>query len=376
MKPVALAAALLLAACTTGQSDTTPPISSGGGGTSSSVLQLSMGTVNFAGMDAGLDVLETFRDANGYTALPITSAALAGPPGFHGVRGSKDPGAGASGRIPLGSASNAFLVGAGLPTTEIDGVDGFGIGPPGCSCPGVNAYPMQPQFADTANFGSVYPGGAEPFYGGPPAYPPTTLEPSSQSSLVSIPSSWPEGFYLIGVDHPPGGRYTILAQYQQNGTAHTATASASLDAARRLPVISVTATANRKGFVYVSLQLPHGVTQALVNLIDANVPPAPGATCATGLGFATMLFRTSGIARLRNDLGNDGAGGARTFCPGDEVLLQAYGFDYDDFALGPPGNEQQSPPLPAHADVTVSLPTLIVMPGSPSRQTARFPTFR
>jgi hypothetical protein len=326
-------------------------------------LQLSVGTVNFSGYATGLNVLETFRDAKGFTAVPISSAVLRTPSSLHGVRGSKDPGADAVGRFPLGSASNQFLIGGAGQQTVIAGVDGFGIGPPSCSCPGVNFYPMQPQFADNPKLSAVLPGGAEPFYGGPPAYPPTVLNPSSLSSLVSIPSSWPEGFYLMGFSKVPSGAYTIDANYSRNGGSATVSASAKLDATRVLPVIRFPLlTPHKDGSLTVSVTLPRGVKQAFVFVIDSNVPPVPAATCITGLGFATLLFDKSGTQTIPANLGNYGQGGAQTFCNGDLLDTQAFAFDYDDFDLGPPMNVQQRPSLPAQADMTISTPSITAIP--------------
>ncbi len=375
----ALALVALLAGCTTGQANTTPPISGGGTGPSNpGVLQLAVGTVNFAGAATGLNVLETFRGSNGYSAVPITSATLAGPATLHGVRASKDPGADANGTFPLGSAANAFVIGSAGVTTVLAGADGFGIGPPGCGCPGTNFYPMQPQFADNPNFGSVFPGGAEPFYGGPPAYPPTALAASALSSLVNIPTEWPEGFYLIGFDAVPSGAYTLHVSYAQNGVDATTSASASLDAKRVLPFLGAPSlTAHRDGSLSVAMTLPRGVTEAIVNVIDANVPPVPNGTCTTGLGFASLVFKHSGTQRVPADLGNYGAGDAQTFCAGDLLDAQAFGFDYDDAALGPPGNTAQRPVLPAQADVTISYPAIAAVPGKRTVvRRLRWPRFR
>jgi len=354
-----LALVSALAGCTTGQANTTPPVTGGGGGGSGSfVLQLAMGTVNFERFGRGLNVLETFRDASGFTALPITTVKLRGPTGFAGPKGSRDPGSGASGTIPLGSASNQFVIGTGItpPMTTIAAADGFGIGPPSCSCPGINFYPFQPQFAD-ATESTVFSGGPEPFYGGPPAFPPTQLAASALSSLVSIPSEWPEGFYFIGFSKtPPVGTYTIEASFSQNGANKTDTASALLHSTALLPALQPAVHSDGKGGLIVHLVLPHGVKQALVNVIDANVPPAPppagGKACPTGLGFATLKFTSSGTQRVPDNLGNYGQGGAPTFCKNDLLNVQAIGFDYDDFGLGPPGNTQQRPPMPARADAT------------------------
>jgi len=121
-------------------------------------------------------------------------------------------------------------------------------------------------------------------------------------------------------------------------------------------------TPHKNGSIDVELTLPRGVTQALVYVIDANVPPSPGATCITGLGFATVLFDHSGTQTISAKLGNYGQGGAQTFCNGDLIEAQAFGFDYDDFDLGPPGNVEQRPALPAQADMTISNPTITVIP--------------
>jgi hypothetical protein len=344
----------IVTACTTGQANTTPPISSGGGpGGGSVALQLAVGTFNFNGVSAGLNVLETFRDTQGFTAIPITSTKLKVPPSFVAPKGSKDPGSGARGVIPIGSASNQFLIGPAGQTTTIGAADGFGIGPPSCSCPGINFYPFQPQFADVAA-SSTFLGGPEPFYGGPPAYPPTVLAASALSALVSIPSSWPEGFYAIALNgRPPTGAYGIDVTYLQNGVTTIRTASATLHTSLLLPKISkVNAISDGKGGLSLTVTLPARVKQVLANVLDSNVPPSPGATCATGLGFATLLFDRSGTLRVPDDLGNYGQGGAKTFCKGDLLSVQVIGFDYDDFDLGPPGNVQQRPPLPSQADIT------------------------
>jgi hypothetical protein len=317
------------------------------------VLQLSVGTVNFGQPgEVGLNVFETFRDAQGFSAIPISTAALTGPPGFEGPKHSKDPGSGKR-EIPIGSNSNQFLVSPAGTTTVLAGADGFGIGPPGCSCAGINFYPFQPQFVDVAAHGAFF-GQAQPYYGGPPAYPPTTLAASALSALVQIPSSWAEGFYFIALTKlPPPGRYSLTASYSQNGTAQTFHANATLQRKLLHAVTTLTATSDGKGGLTVHLGFPPGVKQALVNVIDANVPPAPSSTpCTTGLGFATLRFDRSGTQSVPDDLGNYGKGGAKTFCKGDTLNVQVIGFDYDDFDLGPPGNAEQAPKLPPSADIT------------------------
>ncbi len=173
------------------------------------------------------------------------------------------------------------------------------------------------------------------------------------------------GYQLDGVDAtdpvtliafnkmPPAGRYTLTVTYSQNGKKTTRTASADFRRAMLPSFSGVTAHSDHKGGAAVSLRFPHGVTQVLANIIDANVPPAPSSKpCSTGLGFATLLFEGTGTQRVPDNLGNYGKGGAKTFCKGDLLNLQVIGFDYDDFHLGPPGNTQQRPHLPGRADMT------------------------
>lgn len=353
-------AALALAACTTGQANTTPPVITGGGpGNGSVALQLSLGTVNLSGLDRGVNLLETFRDVQGFTAIPITTATLTGPPGLLGPKHSKDPGSGKA-AIPIGSASNQFSIGAAGATTVLAGADGFGIGPPGCSCAGINFYPFQPQFADAAAK-LTFAGGTEPFYGGPPAYPATTLAASALSALVQIPSSSAEGFYMMAFNKlPPAGKYTLAVSYSQIGKTATQRASADFRPVLLPTFTNVTAHSDHKGGLVVSLKFPRGVKQALVNVIDANVPPAPSSTpCNTGLGFATLRYNRSGTQAVPDNLGNYGKGGAKTFCKGDLLNIQVIGFDYDDFDIGPPGNTEQRPRLPAHADLTYAATVVI-----------------
>ena len=354
---------VLLAGCTTGQANTTPPVSSGGGGAANAVLQMSVGTINFGGLVSGLNVLETFRGANGYTALPITTATLHGPAAFRAPKGSMDPGSGAHGSIPIGNASNQFVVGSGIspPETVLAAADGWGIGPPSCSCGGINFYPFQPQFADVTLSVSLFPGGPEPFYGGPPGYPPTNLAASALSQLVSIPSGWAEGFYLVSLPNPPPtGRYALGVSYLQNGIPRTKSTAATLQSARLLPSIlgQPEAKSDGRGGMIASVKFVRGIKQMVLNVIDANVPPSSppsgGKSCPNGLGFATLVFNASGTKRIPDNLGNYGKGGARTFCKGDILSVQLLGFDYDDVDLGPPGNVQQRPVLPAQADVTYS----------------------
>jgi hypothetical protein len=175
--------AIALSSCTTGQLNVTPPLTFT---KTNAVLELSVGTVNFAGAAAGLNVLETDRSGNGYTAIPVNTAVLTGPAGFAGPAGSADPGSGST-SVPLGAAHDAFPEASSV--TNLAAADGFGIGPPGSSSSSVSPFPLQPQFLDAITAAApAFPAGEMPIYGGVPAYPPP-----------SAPHGYPEGFYLLAL---------------------------------------------------------------------------------------------------------------------------------------------------------------------------------
>ncbi|TAM74195.1 hypothetical protein EPN44_11820 [bacterium] len=349
----ALAALWALNGCTTGQSGTTPPTTFT---PSNGTLQLAVGTVDFAGGGAGLNVLETYRGANGFSAVPINQALLAGPSGFSGPGNSRDPGAGQS-SIALGSSANAFAIGNAGQITALAAADGFGIGPPLASTTGQNAYPMQPQFGDVLGK-SAFPAQPVPIYGGPPAYPRATLVPNAFGQGPKVPSGWSEGFYLIALGAPPPtGTYTLTVASMQNGQSTSSSASATLSSQTLLPPLAPPGIVSTgSGGVTLTVTFPPGVVEALINIADATTPTL-GATCAPGVSFATVRAAASGTYTIA---GNLGASGTPTFCPGDQLVAQSFGFDYLDQELGPPANTLQAPALPTQADVTVSLPAVTV----------------
>jgi len=89
----------------------------------------------------------------------------------------------------------------------------------------------------------------------------------------------------------------------------------------------------------VTVAVPAGVTEVLVNFRDA-----------TSGAYATKFLPNPGAAAgtLTATIP------AGTFASGDSLRVQAIGFDYADYELGPPNNTSQTPPMPASADMTVS----------------------
>jgi hypothetical protein len=89
-----------------------------------------------------------------------------------------------------------------------------------------------------------------------------------------------------------------------------------------------------------SINVPVGVSEVLIDITDRGPSARAGVR-------ATVVVHGSGVQayNVPNSL---------QFNNGDALRIQAFGFDYNDFELGPPNNLSQSPPLPAQADVTVA----------------------
>jgi hypothetical protein len=320
----AASVALTLGACTTGQLNVPPPINFT---PVSAVLHVSVGTVNFAGAAVGLNVLETDRAPSGYTAIPVNTATLTGPGGFTGAAGSADPGSG-SASVPMGAAADSFPVASF--TTNMAAADGFGVGPPGSSSASVSPFPVQPQFFDAVGGAATAFSAQRALYGAPPAYP-----------AASGNTGFPEGFYLLALSGaPPTGVYTLTVSYVQNSVSGSQSATATLSSNVPLATLPApTYAGDGLGGGSGSITVPGGVSEVLINFTDTG----PGNTGAR----ATLVVHGSGVHAYN-------VPNSMQFHTGDALRIQAFGFDFNDFELGPPNNLSQSPPLPAQADVTVA----------------------
>jgi hypothetical protein len=351
LKAVGCAAVILLAGCSTNQLGVTPNISFNA---AQGQLFATVGTANIDGQ-AGLNLVATFRSPNGLTAVPISNATIAGPPGFAGLAGSADPGAGAA-TIPIGSSLNSFTLQSCLLgcNTHLAGIDMYGVGPPGNSAPNSapNTYPAQPQFGDAGTSVAVdacAPRGPNalnpgeiPFYGGPPAYP------NAGQNL-----GFPEGFYMMDLGvAPPTGAYNVTLTYSQNGSVTNVPATANLASSALLPVIGApTYVSDGAGGGSGTVTVPAGVTEVMVNVLDAGSSTAGGPACFPAAAYFTFLIKGSGAQNYTLP------GGSIPLL--DNVVVQAIGFDYNAFELGPPTNLQQNPGLPAQADLTISGETAV-----------------
>ena len=106
-----------------------------------------------------------------------------------------------------------------------------------------------------------------------------------------------------------------------------------------------------------------GIVSALVNVLDVNslLPPSPTQTCVAGVSFATLAVKHTGNYTIAGTLGPNGS---PTFCPGDELVAQVYGFDYDDMPLGPPGTSRSAQRCRSRPTFSVSVPGVYPTPPS------------
>lgn len=337
LKAVGCAAMISLAGCSTNQLGVTPNITFN---PAQGQLFATVGTANIDGQ-AGLNLVATFRSPNGLTAAPISNATISGPAGFAGLAGSADPGAGAA-TVPLGSQQNNFTLQSCLLgcSTLLAGIDMYGVGPPGNSASNSapNSYPAQPQFGDGGGAPELTVcGNTEvPFYGGPPAYP-----------VAGQNLGYPEGFYMLDLGvAPPTGAYNVALSFSQNGSVSNVNGAANLASGVLLPTMALpTYVSDGAGGGSGTVTVPAGVTEVLVNILDAG--SAGGSpSCFPAAAYFTVLVKGAGVQNYVLPAGS--------IPTGENVVVQAIGFDYNAFELGPPTDMQQNPGLPTHADLTIS----------------------
>jgi hypothetical protein len=459
--PIALAA-LWLAGCTTNQVGVVPtpaPINVA----AASKLQLAIGTANIAAQNSqqvtGLNVVATFRQANGNNATGENAPILTGPAGLNLAGMSCGPVnyppavvASAPPNVFSGATIGQLIAAlAAKPTTVIPaglgqfgpqvGVYGYGFGAynsipqvdlraPGQAA-GIGAcilsgYPFTShidsrtlqggtalnsaelalpigtaiQSATGGNFQengqAIFPallyaqsaGAVLPItsYGGPPAWP----SPQGYGNFGYF-DGYPEGFMDMGTT-PIAGTYQLSASYPTSADfsqTATVTATAKLPSAGHVlpamppPVL----TMNLDGSGFVTLDVPPGLTETIVNVSneDCDFIDRPGEPT----DHYSIVTKKSGIQVLyfAANLGPPTPAGVptHTFCTQSDLAaydayltsggqsalatlpimtyVQAVGFDYPAYESSYPFNESEAPPIAGvggTADITTSYPIRIV----------------
>ena len=354
----ALGGLIVLPACTSGQSAFQPPVSVAN--LSANKLQFQVGTANYSGT-VFLNTVVTFRQPNGLSAmlddtpvitLPFTNTGAPtgnGDAGTNTISGSVQPANG----LPV------------APTTFGVSVGAFAYG-----------FLASNSATSGANNSTFYPSSNRSPYYAPAAIPPRAFYFGPGNSMVSnfkdgtFPpgfTGYPTGFTTFAMT-PTTGTYSLAVGLQgASTTVPTFTATTNLTSLTPLPpFLAPTYTSDGAGGGTVSLTVPAGVTETLVEIVDV-----------TAGFYYSLIVRGTGpqTATLAPNLGTitGGVAGA-SIAPGHAYRVIAVGFDYPALEAAPIGSSPAQTPVinnagtactssgtsstcPGQADLTVSPPT-------------------
>jgi len=373
---------------------------------------MSVGTANIAGTAVGMNVLTTFRQTNGQSAVLVNSPTLTGAFSLAGTT-PVSPSAfsiNATNGATIQPIVNGATTTPGGPTTGEAGAGG--TLPAACpAAPCLSSTPQLPagtpvsQFPYISTFGTTggafgigfapanYSSGGVPFsltpytvpvfgatlytpWGGPPAYDPNgsgkgTRDGTFNSGLLGVA----EGISVFRGVTLTGGAVTLSVAVPTVATPFVATAT---DAA---PVVLPTAATPTVAFdgtgqATVSYVLPAGVVGAYVQVQNTGIiDTGSGQVSQCGAtSYYTFWVTASGSSTVTNAMAP--VGKKKAFCgsadnataagdsvsgapyTGDNVRAWLTGFDYNHYAITYNGSVTstypQKPALPATADVTIS----------------------
>jgi len=373
-------AAALLAGCGGGSSNSgaTPPINQPT--LANDKLQVAVGTVfNAADGTTGLNVVATFRQTGGGSAVLADTPSITGPAGFAVPAGF--PSAYASASIDAGTHSITASPQVNVVTTPTNttlgtftGVFSYGLAPLNSDQVNLGYYPGNANATPGNGYGSdaIYLGG---LYGGMPAawwsMPLGAAAASSQGTYLMGPpavpffndGTFPGGFagYSPGFtafDVPPAtGTYTMnVTVTTGNGPSPSFSATSNnLTSVAPLPAPVVGALAENGGGL--TGPITTSGTETLVFIEDTT----------SGLFYTVGPLTASGTFTLPPSLGpcsgtnceNAAATQKPSLVTGDTYVVTPISFDYPAFEDAPPGNTSQTPPLTGaagQADISIGVP--------------------
>ncbi|MBV9407710.1 MAG: hypothetical protein JO164_02735 [Candidatus Eremiobacteraeota bacterium] len=394
-----LAAAALLAGCNAGGLSQTPSVSQANLSTVGR-LQLAVGTVNI-GTDSnaiGLNVVTTFRQANGLSAVLLDTPTITGPTGFTNTAGaakpydtSSDGSNCAPDTVTAGSdsgtnaisgdqqvASNVFvpshslgeaaLVGAygiqpfnasegstAFYAGNINSIDcGFGFGRQHTGA--YQAYP-QPFYLSAAAIGNIRGTlglhWAPSYLGGPPSYP-----FYNDGSALGGFAGFVPGFTTFELT-PVTGTYSISVNIPaSNASSATVSATATLTSTAPLPALGTptfTSDGNGGGSGTIAVPADPRITETMVYVYDLNSSSNFSVGPITGTG--TLHYTLPDGLGSCIPVGCQTTNPSKTLTSGDAVYVYAASFDYPMFEASPPTNKSQTPTITGstgQADISLS----------------------
>ena len=343
-------AAALLAGCSTNGASFNPSVTRGN--LNADKLQMAVGTANIAFDDSiGLNVVTTFRQPNGLSAVLLDSPTLTGPAGFV-----------VTGNAPSGDAGTNHI--SSTPQT---------LNPPNpcpttfCIAGGAFKYGFAPYNSD--NFGDPYPNGPSlysvPFYsgdsvpiaGGPPAYP-----FFNDGTFISGFPGYSQGFNAFETTAVTGAYSLSVLVPAANGPSKTFNVSASISDLTPLPTLGapgfVEAGAGG-GPASVTVPADARIVKTIIYKVDDSsgnfftIGPLAG-TGDLGGSLPDLLGPCSGQGC------QNGAGATPSLNAGDSYTVYAITYDYPAFEASPPGSNSETPVIASaagQADVSISLLT-------------------
>jgi hypothetical protein len=381
--------ASLLAGCTSGQLGVEPPVHQAdvANGTA---LQFAVGTARFATGSVYLNTVVTYRQANGLSGTLYNTPSIAGPAGF--VVPNNAITAGPPPLTDIGTNTILATPPTQPGTTAVvttfgqsGGAFAYGFAPANSNEGGTANYPQlllngaanNALYRDAASNVVVGPGqgATAALAGGGGALIDSYSSPFYLSSRNRIPyllgpplvpdfhnGTFPPGFlgypsgFTIFATAPVAGSYTLTVVVPGNSPGAppvtTKTATGTVTATAGLPAEPVPAVASTGGggASFTVAAPPAGVTKQILYVVD--VSSANGAPT-----FYSIDVSAGGTFALSTANGPTNAQGQHVapFKDGDPLFAYVVGADYDFVAPAPPGNTQQSPALPAQADVSTSL---------------------
>jgi hypothetical protein len=364
-KTIGLALLAALAACTSGQNASEPPFQAAN--LTADTVRLAVGVATFRAPATfkGINTVATFRQPSGLSATLVNTPALTGPftntPGTAcaantntGTSGPTNSGSldGSTGsilgspQVPPGILANCTTFGTA------GGVFAYGFAPENASTSGADVFTLyaQPFYAKAANVQYNGSTTTRTYKCGPPA----CLLPLLAAGSVPAPSGFTgftQGFITFGLT-PVLGNYSLSVGIQ-NSTGQTTTVTsntavmASLVGLPPYPTPTLVSKDGTGGIV-VNVVPPVGVTETLVDLIDAST----GSTLTIvvqGAAPANVTFPDTFV----NSVGVT----TQSINSGDTWRVTAIGVNYPAFEAGPPGNTSSAPTITGangQADITFS----------------------
>ena len=366
----AIVASALLAGCSGGNNGG-PPISSTNPLTSGT-LQLAVGTANLYGTGTGLNVVTTYRQASGLSAVLVDTPTISGPFTLPAA-GAAGGGVDAYSTLPDGPSVEEVAVGGEItgtsqfitagtpacdqttpctvpnnqtggtstvaPNTSTFGTSGGvftnGISPGNNTSNGVAAsyVPYTEPLFDTTSGNAFVP------FGGPPAFPGDANGLGLRDGLFNLGAGVlgiPLGFTTFAGVGVKTGSYKLSLTIPTSATSSgTVSTTATLATTATLGAITAPALTldTKGGATFTVTSLPAGVTEELVEIVDLGPGSTYGVNCQGAIGAAegagpvyyTILVKAPGTYTLADTIGPNTTvnSGATTITPSPSICTAA-----------------------------------------------------